>query len=100
MSKSLVAFEGLIFRRPIETEILNKTVEDVSYPHTMAEKENLIQQSFSNYEPRPNQFVMMDQIYDQLRLDHHQAIEAGTGIGKTLGYLLPAAYFHKKVGSV
>lgn len=46
LSKSLVAFEGLIFRRPIETEILNKTVEDVSYPHTMAEKENLIQQSF------------------------------------------------------
>ncbi|MGO2566029.1 MAG: ATP-dependent DNA helicase DinG [Brochothrix thermosphacta] len=98
LSKSLVAFEGLIFRRPIETEILNKTVEDVSYPHTMAEKENLIQQSFSNYEPRPNQFVMMDQIYDQLRLDHHQAIEAGTGIGKTLGYLLPAAYFSQESG--
>lgn len=85
------AFEGLVFKTP--EAITAKTVSNSAYPYEESAKHALISAVFPDFEPRPNQLVMMDTVYEQLRLNHHQAIEAGTGIGKTLGYLLPAAYF-------
>lgn len=47
-------------------------------------------------EHRPDQFEMMDAVYESFEESHHAIIEAGTGIGKSLGYLFPAAYFAKR----
>ena len=33
---------------------------------------------------------MMDIVYDAFQKEHHAIIEAGTGVGKSLAYLLPA----------
>ena len=41
---------------------------------------------------------MMDGVYDAFQTAHHCLIEAGTGVGKSIGYLLPAAYFSKQSG--
>ncbi len=42
------------------------------------------------YETRPQQLQMADAIYRALRQKRHLAIEAGTGVGKSFAYLVPA----------
>ncbi|MFK4997773.1 hypothetical protein ACI2OX_10890 [Bacillus sp. N9] len=36
---------------------------------------------------------MMNTVYEAFSNEKHALIEAGTGIGKSLGYLFPAIYF-------
>ncbi|MGM9987486.1 MAG: ATP-dependent DNA helicase DinG [Bacillaceae bacterium] len=47
-------------------------------------------QSFANFQLRESQLKMMDIVHETLLEDKFAVIEAGTGIGKTLGYLIPA----------
>lgn len=47
--------------------------------------------SMSGYEERPQQLEMMLQVAQTLNHGGQALIEAGTGTGKSLGYLLPAA---------
>ncbi|WP_459501498.1 ATP-dependent DNA helicase DinG [Bacillus sp. C1] len=49
-----------------------------------------------NFEKRESQQRMMKEIYNALRDSRFSLIEAGTGTGKTLAYLLPSIYFAKK----
>ncbi|MCA1058358.1 ATP-dependent DNA helicase DinG [Rossellomorea aquimaris] len=48
------------------------------------------------YEKREQQLEMMNEISDAFRGSHHVVIEAGTGVGKSLGYLWPAVMFSKR----
>ncbi len=48
------------------------------------------------FERRESQQLMMKEIYTALRDSRFSLIEAGTGTGKTLAYLLPSLYFAKK----
>lgn len=48
------------------------------------------------YEKREGQFQMMENIYDSFERSENMMIEAGTGIGKSLGYLLPSIFYAKK----
>ncbi|WJE54146.1 ATP-dependent DNA helicase DinG [Bacillus cereus] len=48
------------------------------------------------FEKRESQQRMMKEIYTALRDSRFSLIEAGTGTGKTLAYLLPSIYFAKK----
>lgn len=41
------------------------------------------------YEPRPQQIRMAETISDAIRTERHALIEAGTGSGKSFGYLIP-----------
>ncbi|WP_430108952.1 ATP-dependent DNA helicase DinG [Paenibacillus sp. B1-33] len=45
-----------------------------------------------NYEPRESQEQMFNEVMECFEQEHHLLIEAGTGTGKSLGYLLPAIY--------
>lgn len=47
------------------------------------------------YEPRPGQIQMLRAVTAALNSGHHLVVEAGTGIGKSLAYLLPAALWAK-----
>ena len=49
------------------------------------------------YEPRPQQFTMATQILRTMEYGGQAIIEAGTGSGKSFGYLLPALYAGKRV---
>lgn len=44
----------------------------------------------SNYEPRPQQLEMAEAVADAIRDRHHLMVEAGTGVGKSFAYLVPA----------
>jgi ATP-dependent DNA helicase DinG len=48
---------------------------------------------FENFEYRPQQVEMLRAIANALSLGQHLLVEAGTGIGKSFAYLVPAAIF-------
>lgn len=63
------------------------------YPKTINEKEALMTKAMPNFEQRPAQFTMMDTIWQALNDKEECVIEASTGIGKTVGYLLPSILY-------
>jgi ATP-dependent DNA helicase DinG len=50
----------------------------------------LIARHHPDYEHRPGQLAMAQAVAEALDQRHHLLVEAGTGIGKTLAYLIPA----------
>jgi len=48
---------------------------------------------FENYEYRPEQVEMLKAVTNALSYSQHLLVEAGTGVGKSLAYLVPAAIF-------
>lgn len=50
-----------------------------------------------NYEYRPGQLEMAEAVATALEEKRHLIVEAGTGTGKTLAYLVPAILFGKRV---
>ena len=52
---------------------------------------------FPNYEYRPQQIEMLRAVTRALSENRHLLVEAGTGIGKSMAYLLPAALWALKM---
>jgi ATP-dependent DNA helicase DinG len=50
-------------------------------------------QYFPNYEYRPEQQHMLEAVTNALSYSQHLLVEAGTGTGKSLAYLIPASLF-------
>lgn len=53
----------------------------------------LIERSLKNYEHRPQQVEMAKAVMSALKDDAHLIVEAGTGVGKSFAYLIPAIDF-------
>ncbi len=51
----------------------------------------------SEYEYRPAQLEMAELVHDAFESHHHAIVEAGTGTGKTLAYLIPAICSGRRV---
>lgn len=49
--------------------------------------------AFPGFEHRPQQVEMLQTVAEAFNNGRHVLVEAGTGTGKSLGYLLPAAYW-------
>ena len=52
--------------------------------------EGLIGQALPGFEPRPEQVQMAEAGEKALNAGRHLAVEAGTGVGKSFAYLVPA----------
>ncbi|NUQ83495.1 MAG: 3'-5' exoribonuclease [Anaerolineales bacterium] len=50
-------------------------------------------QYFESFEQRPEQIAMIRAVSDALSHGNHLMVEAGTGVGKSFAYLVPAALF-------
>jgi DNA polymerase-3 subunit epsilon/ATP-dependent DNA helicase DinG len=59
----------------------------------MLEKGGLFEKSFENFEYRPQQVDMMANIIGAFNESQYLMIEAGTGTGKSMAYLIPAIYW-------
>jgi ATP-dependent DNA helicase DinG len=59
-------------------------------PAPAPQSETLIAKAIANYEHRPQQLAMIEAVADAFREPHHLLVEAGTGVGKSFAYLLPA----------
>jgi ATP-dependent DNA helicase DinG len=53
----------------------------------------LLAKMYGNYEPRAEQLLMAAEIAEALNSQTHRAIEAGTGVGKSMAYLVPLVLF-------
>jgi ATP-dependent DNA helicase DinG len=52
--------------------------------------EGLVRKSLGSFESRPQQLEMAQAVHEHLEAGTHLAVEAGTGIGKSFAYLVPA----------
>ncbi|HXI58871.1 MAG TPA: helicase C-terminal domain-containing protein [Polyangia bacterium] len=57
----------------------------------------LVASALPGYEPRPGQLAMAERIALAIERDDRLLVEAGTGTGKTLAYLVPALLSGRKV---
>lgn len=59
----------------------------------LLEKDGLVARAFPGYEYRPQQVKVLQAVASAFNESQHLLVEAGTGTGKSLAYLLPAIYF-------
>ena len=55
-------------------------------------------QTYAGFEHRPQQVEMLRAVTSSINNEEHLIVEAGTGVGKSLAYLLPALLFSLKSG--
>ncbi|HZF41434.1 MAG TPA: DEAD/DEAH box helicase, partial [Blastocatellia bacterium] len=60
-------------------------------------RNGLIAHHHPDYEHRPGQLAMAQAVAEALDQRHHLLVEAGTGIGKTMAYLIPAIATGRRV---
>ncbi|WP_151734507.1 ATP-dependent DNA helicase DinG [Paenibacillus tengchongensis] len=73
-------------------------LENISFTDYIAEVTARLKETLPQYETREAQEMMIGEVMTALSEDKHLLIEAGTGTGKSLGYLLPAIYQSVKTG--
>lgn len=83
-------FRGIALKKQVITD--KNQQPEMAYPFSEEEKEQFLQSDRTTYEHRSGQMEMMDTIYDAFTVQKHALIEAGTGTGKTLAYLVPALF--------
>jgi ATP-dependent DNA helicase DinG len=66
-------------------------------PKSFFARHGILSRSHPNYEYRPGQMEMAEAIASALAERRHLIIEAGTGTGKTLAYLVPSILSGKRV---
>jgi ATP-dependent DNA helicase DinG len=88
-------------RQKIDAEELDGGILSLS-PLEEAELEQafscdgLLSEMYGRYEPRVEQLHMALELSEALNSQTHRAIEAGTGVGKSMAYLLPLALFAQR----
>ena len=55
----------------------------------------IVSHMYETFEPRPSQLEMAEEVRSALSTSTMRAIEAGTGVGKSIAYLLPLAQYAK-----
>ena len=59
----------------------------------LVDRDGLLGQYFPNYEDRPEQREMLISVGRAFNEEKHLVVEAGTGTGKSLAYLIPSIYW-------
>ncbi|MGG4036219.1 ATP-dependent DNA helicase DinG [Paenibacillus cisolokensis] len=78
---------------PPRAEMEESPLENVSYEQYLSGVKSRFRDLFDRYEEREAQDQMFREVHEALENDSHLLIEAGTGTGKSLGYLIPALYY-------
>lgn len=88
----LLIHKGIAIKKPEDlANITNSSIP--SFPVNVEEKISLLEKAFPSLEIRKDQLTMMDAVHNAFEDSQTALIEAGTGLGKTLGYLVPAAFY-------
>lgn len=96
ISADLEIYRGIALKRKGMTRKTAAVIETSEYPNTNEAKEQLFKEKLPQFELREGQFEMMDAVFSSFEEKKHALIEAGTGIGKSLGYLLPSIFYAMK----
>lgn len=98
INDSITHLFGLALKKERFEQEKEQSNELPSYPINDDEKEKLLRKMYDPYEKREGQLKMMDIVFHSFSENKHAFIEAGTGIGKTVAYLLPSVFFAKETG--
>ncbi len=84
--------------KPDEPLVANRIVEpiDVSTIASYIEPGGIFEQTIDGFENRPEQIRMLKAVSNALNKDTELVVEAGTGTGKSLAYLLPSLIYSMK----
>lgn len=92
----LEEFRQLVLRKQ-ELKIEHEPYAEIeNFQDEINEIETRLLKKFDRFEIREGQKEMMGYIDDALSTNQHLLVEAGTGTGKSLAYLLPGLYYAKK----
>jgi ATP-dependent DNA helicase DinG len=103
--KDLGSATGPLFKRPVDEEEHRVGAEsgqarlDVDDIAAVLDLSGPFDNSFEHYEYRQQQVDMLRSVAEALNHSKHIMVEAGTGTGKSLAYLIPAAYWAIKNNS-
>ena len=84
----------------LESELKSRKAEagsDRLKVRSFFKRNGLLSRFHPNYEFRPGQLEMAEAVESALQEQRHLIVEAGTGTGKTLAYLVPAILSGKRV---
>lgn len=94
--RKLPLFRGIPYR---DVEIPSGVaLARFAYPKKEEEKINLLKKGYPSFEYRKSQLSFMDAIWETLSSHSEIVAEVPTGVGKTVGYLLPAAIHSYQTG--
>lgn len=95
-TKTYDCYRQLALKKSEIEESQDKQSEQTStfsaYTETLFE-DGKMKSAFAHYELRPGQQQMMKEVDEAFHKFEHKMIEAGTGTGKSLAYLIPAAFY-------
>lgn len=93
-------FHGIAFKKlpPIRKNHELFKASFKSFLQDIYEEAGGLEKSLKNYEYRAGQREISESVYASFLDQQHSFIEAGTGIGKTIAYLLPALYHAASTG--
>lgn len=97
LAKGALGGEGFLGPLPEEGRPLRpaprKRPLDVDEMAAMLEEGGAFAERFPGYEYRPQQVAMLRAVAEALNRGEHLLVEAATGVGKSMAYLIPAVHF-------
>lgn len=79
-----------------DNENASTVLKDMTFESYVEIVQKNLKELLPSYEAREGQDIMFQEVFDALKDDSHLLVEAGTGTGKSLGYLLPSLYYGLK----
>lgn len=87
-------YRKIALKKEQELEAITFREEEEAFgPFVSRLNEEVFPRLFEGYEERTGQLEMMRHVYQSLDQETPLLVEAGTGTGKSLGYLVPAAHY-------
>jgi ATP-dependent DNA helicase DinG len=95
---NIEVYNQLAFRRfrGVEKETESFQHDFSTFKEVLTSIDGDLSKQMTHYELREGQLQMMNDVFDQFSNHCHSLIEAGTGTGKTLGYLIPSIFYAKQ----
>ncbi|MBA5710691.1 ATP-dependent DNA helicase DinG [Bacillus velezensis] len=93
--KSCIPYASFSIKEPDQIPVSRPVNAAIDLEKWNEEKEQILSGIIPRYEKRKGQLSMMDEVLGAFRNREHALIEAAPGIGKTIGYLVPAVLFAK-----
>lgn len=81
---------------PARENMLDNPLDNISFTEFKEQVSEHLRAKLPGYEEREAQNMMLAEVMRAFDEDKHLLVEAGTGTGKSLGYLLPAIYHSVK----
>jgi ATP-dependent DNA helicase DinG len=103
-TKESLDLERPRFFKPVKSDLQPLSPDENPQPldsdeiAAILEPGGLFDKRFPAYEHRPQQITMLRAVCDALSNSQHLLVEAGTGIGKSMAYLIPALSWASKNG--